>query len=141
MKPLLEPPRICSLSVLQEHTGHSDIAESTRRARPLPTELLPSWVDPSLCCTPGLGFSRCKTLHLSSLNFTMFSLAHYSCLSRSFCMVALPSQASTSSDSLLLLQNFTRIPLIPSARSLWKMNSAGPSINLWELPGCQFEEK
>ena len=35
---------------------------SARTPKSLSTELLPSWVDPSLCCTPGLCFPQVQDL-------------------------------------------------------------------------------
>lgn len=60
VKPLLEPPRICSLSVLQEHTGHSHGAESTRSPRPRPKELLPSWELPACAALLDFAFPGAK---------------------------------------------------------------------------------
>lgn len=60
---------------------------STRNPRSVDTELLLRWVDTSLCCTSGLCFSRCKTLHLTLLNLIRFLLAHSSSLCRSPCRI------------------------------------------------------
>jgi len=109
------------------------------------TELLPLWVDPSLCCTPEFCFPQCKTLYLSLLNFIRFLLAHSSSLSRSSCRVTYPSKVSSSPLSLLLLANFIRVYLILSSRSLKKiLNSTGPNTNPWGTPlvtDCQFEKE
>ena len=108
---------------------------STRTPRFLSTEVLTSQVDLSLCYTPGSWFPTCKTLHLSFLNFIRFLLAHSSSLSRSSCRVALPYKVSTSALSLISLENFIRVHLVPSSRSLLKLlNSVRPSINPWETP-------
>ena len=105
---------------------------STRTSRSLSAELLSSWVDPSLCCTLGLCFPRCKTLHLSLLNFIMFLVARSSSLSRSSCRVARPSEVSTSPLSLVSSTNFIRVHLVLSPRSLTKIwNGIGPNINPW----------
>ncbi|KAK4810941.1 hypothetical protein QYF61_013349 [Mycteria americana] len=78
---------------------------------------------------------RCRTLHLSLLNFILFLLSHSSSLSRSLCKIALPSEVSTSPPILVSSANLVRVLSIPSSRSFMKMsNSVGPSIDPWGTP-------
>lgn len=58
-------------------TAHCSLTWSclfTRTPRSLSKELLLRQVHPSLCCTPGLWFAKCKILPLSLLNFLKFSV-------------------------------------------------------------------
>ena len=97
--------------------------------RSLSAELLPSWVDPSLCCAPGLCFSRCKTLFLSLLEL------HKVFVSLLFQPIQIFWQGgalfqSVHFSTLLSSANFIRVCLIPSSRSLMKLlKSIGPNIN------------
>ena len=107
----------------------------TRTPRSLLTQLLPSQVDPSLRYTPGLCSLRCKTLHLSLLNFIKFLLTHSSSLSMSSCRVAVPSEVFISSLSLISLANFVMVHLISSSRWLMKIfDSIGPYIDCCGTP-------
>lgn len=101
-----------------------------------------------VACTGILGcYPRCRTLHLPFLNFTLFSLAHSSSLSQSFCQMMCPglSDVSTSLPSILSSEDMVRVLPILSSRIFMKMlNSIGPSINLGGTPlvtGCQPEQK
>lgn len=94
---------------------------STKAPSSLSTQLLPSQVDSSLFCPPGLGFPRCKTIHLSLLNIIRFLLAHCFSISRSSCRVAVPSEVSTFPHSLVSLAKFIWVRLMPSSRSLMKI--------------------
>lgn len=51
---------------------HTELVVHQGPPGPFSTELVPSWEDPSMCCSPALCFPRCKTLHLSLLNFISF---------------------------------------------------------------------
>jgi len=102
---LMQPSVLLAFCATAAHCSLILSLLPTRTPRSLSTELLLSWVDPSLCFTPRLCFPRCKTLHLSLLNFTKFLLALYSSLSRSSCRVALPSKVSTSPLSSVLSAN------------------------------------
>lgn len=58
-------------------TAHCSLTSSclfTRTPRSLSPELLLRQVHPSLCCTPGLCFAKCKILPVSLLNFLRLSV-------------------------------------------------------------------
>lgn len=76
----------------------------TRNSRLLATELLPSQVGPSLCCSPPLYYLRCKTLHLSILNFIGFLSVHSLSLQGGapFPNVHFPTQFSISGKLVIL---------------------------------------
>ena len=81
--PLLMQPSI--LLTFFAAAAHGSLILSllcTVTLKSLSIELCLSWVDPSLCCPPGLFFHRCKTLHLSLLNFKRSLSAYYCILSK-----------------------------------------------------------
>jgi len=93
---------------------------STRTPRSLSSELLSSRSTPSLYWCIGLFLPRCRTLHLPLLNLIRFLSAQTSSLSRSRCMAAQPSGASTTPPSLESLANLLRVHSNSSSRSLMK---------------------
>lgn len=89
---------------------------STRAPSSFSTELVSNpWVDPIICCTSGLCFPKCKTVHLFWFNLIRFLLAHSYNLSQSSCSLALPSEMPTSLLSLVLA-NFVSVHLSPSSK-------------------------
>lgn len=74
---------------LPRHTAGLCWARCHQDPRTFPTELLPSQSVPSLHHRQGLFLSRCRTLHLSLINFIMVLSACSSCLSWCFWVAAL----------------------------------------------------
>ena len=94
------------------------------------TKLLSSWVATSWCL--GLFFPRCRTLHISLLNFMKFLSAHFSSLSRSLWMAAQLCGVLVTCPSFVSSANLVRLHSVPSSRSLMKvLNRTGPSIYSW----------
>lgn len=94
-------------SLLQWCTVDSSLL-STRTLRSLSARLFVSHTDPSLYCALWLCHTRCRTSHLSLLNFILFSLAHSSGMSGSICKVTLHSDVFTSPRSLVPSANLVR---------------------------------
>ena len=92
---------------------------------------------PSLYTYLGLPWPNCETLHFALLNLIRFTWAYLLSLSRSLCMVFLPSAISTALLSLVSSANLQRMHSVPSSMSFIKVARFPSSFSsLWAF-GCR----
>lgn len=137
---LVVQPSLLLLSFAAAAAAQCSLISTLLHPRSLSTELFPSWLNSSLCCTPTLCFSQVQGLMRVHLNFSSFLLAHSSSLSRSIPAGWLSLPNVHFPFSLAWWAVFIRVRLIPSSRS-WIMkilNSVSPNVIPW---APRFEEE